>query len=119
MLELIHPASNESIADLYLVIEEREREFGIKGFDPKRYTSKLNGERIDVHPENTAFDDMTTQQRLYSFSELFPTVGIVRWKRNCVVRILTRNWRAERQSDSASGMSPNCGNLFDLRTSDT
>jgi hypothetical protein len=61
ILEAIKPTTDKAIAALELVVEEPERKVVIHRLDPERETGKPNGERIEIHAIEAAFDDETLE----------------------------------------------------------
>ena len=58
VLDPIEPAAHERVADLDLVVEERERQTGIERGDPERDPGQFHGERVDVHAVDAPLDDV-------------------------------------------------------------
>jgi hypothetical protein len=61
LFDPIQPAADQRIADLDLVIQERERQVAIQRFDPQRDAGEFDRQRVDVHAVDAAFDHVTAQ----------------------------------------------------------
>ena len=78
VLHPVQPAADQGVADLDLVVEERERQFGVERFDPERHTGQFHGQRVDVHPVDAPLDDMPPQQGLDPLGERVAPLRVVR-----------------------------------------
>lgn len=78
----VQPAADQRVADLDLVVEERERQFGVERFHPQRYTGKLDGQRVNVHAVDAALHNMPPQEGLDPIFKGMAPLGVVGRKRH-------------------------------------
>src|SRR5262249_16436891 len=80
VLDPIQPAADQGVADLDLMIEEREWEARVQSGDPERDACQLHGQRVDVDAIDAPFDDVSPQPSFDPRLEVVTVVRIVRRK---------------------------------------
>ena len=82
VLHPIQPAADQRVADLDLVVEERERQFGVERFDPERHTGQFHRQRVDVHAVDAPLDNVPPQQGLDPLGKRVASLRVVRRERD-------------------------------------